>query len=183
MREKDDDRIINNNIRLVSNSTGDRVLQTYGLPNLSEKFKKRLNFVKQTRLLQKMEEYKRRNNNIPELLDQKKVSCCMEQYILNRTNIKPTVVEQEIIIGQDGQQYSEADKAALMEDKTRNSVAKYRLQRNPYEEVNKKGDGDNVDTGLKGPEEQIYKDDLQYEYRTIIDKNNDGISDIIYWIL
>ena len=169
MREKDDDRIINNNIRLVSNSTGDRVLQTYGLPNLSEKFKKKLNFVKQTRLLQKMEEYKRRNNNIPELLDQKKVSCCMEQYILNRTNIKPTVVEQEIIIGQDGQQYSEADKAALMEDKTRNSVAKYRLQRNPYEEVNKKGDGDNVDTGLKGPEEQIYKDDLQYEYRTIID--------------
>ena len=169
MREKDDDRIINNNIRLVSNSTGDRVLQTYGLPNLSEKFKKKLNFVKQTRLLQKMEEYKRRNNGIPELLDQKKVSCCMEQYILNRTNIKPTVVEQEIIIGQDGQQFTEADKAALMEDKTRNSVAKYRLQRNPYEEVNKKGDGDNVDSGLKGPEEQIYKDDLQYEYRTIID--------------
>jgi len=33
--DKDDDRKINNTIRLVSNSIGDRELQTYILPNLS----------------------------------------------------------------------------------------------------------------------------------------------------
>lgn len=40
MIDKEDDRKVNNNIRLVYNSTGDRELQTYALPNLTEDYKK-----------------------------------------------------------------------------------------------------------------------------------------------
>ena len=170
MIDKEDDRKINNNIRLVYNSTGDRELQTYALPNLSEDYKKKLHYVKQMRLLQKMEDYKRRNENSKPLLNQDDITCKQEMYILNRTPVKPTIIEQEVILVADGaEKLSEADKAALLaEEKSRSSVVKYRLQRNPYEEVNKKG-GDDADQIAKGPEEQIYKDDLQMEYRTVIE--------------
>ena len=170
MIDKEDDRKINNNIRLVYNSTGDRELQTYALPNLSEDYKKKLHYVKQMRLLQKMEDYKRRNENSKPLLNQDDITCKQETYILNRTPVKPTIIEQEVILVADGaEKLSEADKAALLaEEKSRSSVVKYRLQRNPYEEVNKKG-GDDADQIAKGPEEQIYKDDLQMEYRTVIE--------------
>ena len=169
MREKEEDKTINNNIRLVFNSTGDRELQTYALPNVSEKMKNRLNYIKQLRLLQKMEEYKRRNEGTGELIDQKLISSGTEQYILNRTTVKPTIIEQEVILNEDGEQQSlDGQNQAMLEDKTRSSVAKYRLQRNPYEEINKKGD-DGGEQLSKGPEEQIYKDDLQMEYRTIIE--------------
>lgn len=170
MIDKEDDRKVNNNIRLVYNSTGDRELQTYPLPNLTEEFKKKLYYVKQMRLLQKMEDYKLRNDQIQPLIDPKKISCGLEQYILNRTATKPVVMEQEVILVAEGVGgLSEAEKAAIIaEEKSRNSVVKYRLQRNPYEELNKKG-GDDADQLVKGPEEQIYKDDLQMEYRTVID--------------
>ena len=170
MIDKEDDRKVNNNIRLVYNSTGDRELQTYALPNLSEDYKKKLHYVKQMRLLQKMEDYKRRNENSKPLLNQDDITCKQETYILNRTPVKPTIIEQEVILVADGaEKLSEADKAALLaEEKSRSSVVKYRLQRNPYEEVNKKG-GDDADQIAKGPEEQIYKDDLQMEYRTVIE--------------
>ena len=170
MIDKEDDRKVNNNIRLVFNSTGDRELQTYPLPNLTEDYKKKLYYVKQMRLLQKMEDYKRRNEQIKPLLNQDKITCKQETYILNRAAVKPIVTEQEVILAAEGvEKMSEADKAALLaEEKSRNSVVKYRLQRNPYEEINKKG-GDDADQMIKGPEEQIYKDDLQMEYRTIID--------------
>ena len=170
MIDKDDDRRVNNNIRLVFNSMGDRELQTYPLPNLTESYKKKLQYVKQMRLLQKMEEYKRRNEAIPPLINQDLITCKQESYILNRTANKPIITEQEVILAAEGtEKLSEADKAALLaEEKSRNSVVKYRLQRNPYEEINKKG-GDDVDQLMKGPEEQIYKDDLQMEYRTIIE--------------
>ena len=170
MIDKDDDRRVNNNIRLVFNSMGDRELQTYPLPNLTESYKKKLQYVKQMRLLQKMEDYKRRNETVPTLIDQDKITCKQESYILNRTANKPIITEQEVILVAEGtEKMSEADKAALLaEEKSRNSVVKYRLQRNPYEEISKKG-GDDVDQLMKGPEEQIYKDDLQMEYRTIIE--------------
>ena len=170
MIDKEDDRKVNNNIRLVYNSTGDRELQTYALPNLTEDYKKKLYYVKQMRLLQKMEDYKRRNESTKPLLDQDKITCKQESYILNRTSVKPTVVEQEVILAAEGvEKMSEAEKAAVLaEEKSRNAVVKYRLQRNPYEEINKKG-GDDADQMIKGPEEQIYKDDLQMEYRTIIE--------------
>ena len=42
MIDKEDDRKVNNNIRLVFNSTGDRELQTYPLPNLTEDYKKKI---------------------------------------------------------------------------------------------------------------------------------------------
>ena len=170
MIDKEDDRRVNNNIRLVFNSTGDRELQTYPLPNLSEAYKKKLHYVKQMRLLQKMEEYKRRNEGVNPLINQDVITCKSESYILNRTANKPIITEQEVILAAEGvEKMSEADKAALLaEEKSRNSVVKYRLQRNPYEEINKKG-GDDADQLIKGPEEQIYKDDLQMEYRTIIE--------------
>ena len=170
MIDKEDDKKTNNNIRLVYNSTGDRELQTYALPNLSESFKKKLYHVKQMRLLQKMEEYKRRNENTKPLINQEELTCNQESYILNRTTNKPIITEQEVILVAEGmEKMSEADKAALLaEEKSRNSVVKYKLQRNPYEEINKKG-GDDAEQLVKGPEEQIYKDDLQMEYRTIID--------------
>lgn len=101
MIDKEDDRKVNNNIRLVYNSTGDRELQTYALPNLTEDYKK-LYYVKQMRLLQKMEDYKRRNENTKPLLDQDKITCKQESYILNRTSVKPTVVEQEVILAAEG---------------------------------------------------------------------------------
>ena len=170
MIDKEDDRRVNNNIRLVFNSMGDRELQTYALPTLSEKFKRKLRYVKQMRLLQKMEDYKRRNETVPPLINQDLITCKAESYILNRTANKPIITEQEVILAAEGvEKMSEADKAALLaEEKARNSVVKYRLQRNPYEEINKKG-GDDADQLIKGPEEQIYKDDLQMEYRTIIE--------------
>ena len=122
------------------------------------------------RLLQKMEEYKRRNEEMHPLINQDLITCKQESYILNRTANKPIITEQEVILAAEGvEKMSEADKAALLaEEKSRNSVVKYRLQRNPYEEINKKG-GDDADQLIKGPEEQIYKDDLQMEYRTIIE--------------
>ena len=170
MIDKEDDRRVNNNIRLVFNSMGDRELQTYPLPNLSESYKRKLKYVKQMRLLQKMEEYKRRNEGTSPLIKQESITCKSESYILNRTANKPIITEQEVILAAEGvEKLSEADKAALLaEEKSRNSVVKYRLQRNPYEEINKKG-GDDADQLIKGPEEQIYKDDLQMEYRTIIE--------------
>ena len=170
MIDKEDDRRINNNMRLVFNSMGDRELQTYPLPNLSESYKKKLHYVKQMRLLQKMEEYKRRNEEMHPLINSDLITCKQESYILNRTANKPIITEQEVILAAEGvEKLSEADKAALLaEEKSRNSVVKYRLQRNPYEEINKKG-GDDADQLIKGPEEQIYKDDLQMEYRTIIE--------------
>ena len=170
MIDKDDDRRVNNNIRLVFNSMGDRELQTYPLPNLTEKFKRKLQYVKQMRLLQKMEDYKRRNESVLPLINQDLITCKQESYILNRTSNKPIITEQEVILVAEGaEKLSEADKAALLaEEKSRNSVVKYKLQRNPYEEINKKG-GDDADQLMKGPEEQIYKDDLQMEYRTIIE--------------
>ena len=170
MIDKEDDRKVNNNIRLVFNSMGDRELQTYPLPTLSESYKRKLQYVKQMRLLQKMEDYKRRNEAVPPLLNQELITCKAESYILNRTANKPIITEQEVILAAEGvEKMSEADKAALLaEEKSRNSVVKYRLQRNPYEEINKKG-GDDADQLIKGPEEQIYKDDLQMEYRTIIE--------------
>ena len=170
MIDKEDDRRVNNNIRLVFNSMGDRELQTYPLPTVSEKFKKKLQYVKQMRLLQKMEDYKRRNETVPPLINQDLITCKAESYILNRTANKPIITEQEVILAAEGvEKMSEADKAALLaEEKSRSSVVKYRLQRNPYEEINKKG-GDDADQLIKGPEEQIYKDDLQMEYRTIIE--------------
>ena len=47
-------------MKIVSNSNGERTLKTYSIPNESEKFKRRLKLIKQLRLMQKMEEYKRR---------------------------------------------------------------------------------------------------------------------------
>ena len=61
----------------------------------------------------------------------------------------------------------------LAEEKLGNSVVKYQLQRNPYEEKNKKGGDDTNDQLIKGKEEQIYKDDLQMEYRTIYKEPTD----------
>ena len=167
MRIIEEDKIINNNIKLVFNSNGERELKTYALPNESPKFKAYLHFVKQMRLQQKMEDYKRRNEQTNAIVEEKKISTGLEQYIVNRYSSKPTIIEQEVNLG-DGHM-TEGDKQLAVEDKTRSTVAKYRLQRNPYEELNKKGDGDGADQGMKGPEEQIYKDDLQMEYRTVIE--------------
>ena len=109
---------------------GDRELQTYPLPNLSESYKRKLKYVKQMRLLQKMEEYKRRNEGISPLIKQESITCKSESYILNRTANKPIITEQEVILAAEGvEKLSEADKAALLaEEKSRNSVVKYRLQ-------------------------------------------------------
>ena len=166
MRVKEEDKIINNNIRLVYNSNGDRELKTYALPNESPKFKSFLHYIKQLRLQQKMEEYKRRNEKIDQIVPENKISSCVEQYIINRYSNRPIIIEQEVQLSSE---HSEGEKQAILEEKARNTVAKYRLQRNPYEEVNKKGDGDGGDQGMKGPEEQIYKDDLQMEFRTVIE--------------
>lgn len=165
---KEEDKTINNNIRLVYNSNGDRELKTYPLPNETPKFKAFLHFVKQARLQQKMEDYKRRNEQVSQIIPENKISSGVEQYIINRFSAKPIIIEQEVSLGQEHEQ-GEGEKQTIVEDKSRNTVAKYRLQRNPYEEINKKGDGDGGDQGLKGPEEQIYKDDLQMEFRTVIE--------------
>ena len=102
MIDKEDDRKVNNNITLVFNSTDDRELQAYPLPNLKEDYKKKLYYVKQMYLLQKMEDYKRRNENTKPLLNQDEITCKQETYILNRIALISIIIKQEVILAAEG---------------------------------------------------------------------------------
>lgn len=171
---KTDELNENNNMKIISNSNGERILQTYPIPTETPEFQRKVKLVKQLRIQQKMEDYKLRDKKMALMINEKNISCQKELYIINRFTSTPTLKEEELIFNSQGEKANAIGKAGAEEKRT--GVAKYKLQRDPYEELNKKGEGESGDLSGSGPNKQIYKDDQQMEYRTVI--NTENIADL-----
>ena len=106
-------------------------------------------------------------------MDEGKFSNLNEEYILNRTPSKITLVETEIKpsdISDTGEgDYNNREKEGGRQYK----VAKYKLQREPYENENlknNKNELDNLDQNASKPDDQLLKEDLAIKYKTVISK-------------
>lgn len=163
----------NNNIRMTSSTNGEKILKSYPIRNFTHAENSRINYVKQLRLIEINEKYKRKAESVPEALDESKFSHLNEEYILNRIPSKISLVETEIKPSEimDSQ---EGDFASREKEGGRQyKVAKYKLQREPYENENLKNlknDADNVDQANFRPDEQLLKEDLSIKYKTVLAK-------------
>lgn len=166
-------RITNNNIRMTSSTNGEKILKSYPIRNFTQTENSRINYVKQLRLIEVNEKYKRKAENVQEVLEEGKFSHLNEEYILNRTPSKISLVETEIKPSEimDSQ---EGDFASREKEGGRQyKVAKYKLQREPYENENlknMKNDADNIDQANFRPDEQLLKEDLSIKYKTVLAK-------------
>lgn len=94
MLEKDETgKITNNNMRVIITLKGDKYLKSYPIKRIKEEDIVKLNYVKQLRMMELNEKYKRKNNNQADFLDETKFSYLNEEYILNRKPGKITLTE------------------------------------------------------------------------------------------
>jgi len=166
-------RITNNNIRMTSSTNGEKILKSYPIRNFSASENSRINYVKQMRLIEINEKYKRKAEKIKDALDETKFSHLNEDYILNRIPSKITLIETEIKPS-DIVDSVEGDFGAREKEGGRQyKIAKYKLQREPYENENlknMKNDADNLDQANFRPDEQLLKEDLSIKYKTVLSK-------------
>lgn len=165
---------VNNNMRLISSSNGDKVLKSYPLINKSEIELKKLNHVKQLRLIEINNKQKLKNDKQIDILNEDRFSYGLEEYIINRGPGKFTLMETEIkqseIIDTQTGEISNNDQ----DDKRQFKLAKYKLQREPYENENSKNlklDNDNNDQVDYMPDEQLLKEDINIRFRTVTVNN------------
>ena len=166
-------KFINNNIRMTSSTNGEKVLKSFPIRNLSQNEINRINYVKNLRLIEINEKYKRKTEKVPEVFDETIFSHLNEDYILNRIPAKINLIETEIkpseIMDVIEGDFTSREKEGGRQYK----VAKYKLQREPYENENvknTKNDNDNQDQANFKPDEQLLKEDLAIKFKTIISK-------------
>jgi WD40 repeat protein len=166
-------RITNNNIRMTSSTNGEKILKSFPIRNFTEAENTRIDYVKQMRLIEINEKYKRKAENVSEVFDETKFSHLNEEYILNRIPSKISLVETEIKPSEIMDSH-EGDFASREKEGGRQyKVAKYKLQREPYENENlknTKNDADNLDQANFRPDEQLLKEDLSIKYKTVLAK-------------
>ncbi len=166
-------KITNNNIRMTSSTNGEKILKSFPIRNFTAAENARINYVKKLRLIEINEKYKRKSENIKDVLEEIKFSYLNEDYILNRIPSKITLIETEIKPSEI-MDSNEGDFAAREKDGGRlYKIAKYHLQREPYENENLKNtkiDGDNLDQANFKPDEQLLKEDLSIKYKTVLSK-------------
>jgi len=86
-------RIINNNTRIIFNLKGEKLLKTYPIRRVSDDEVQRLNYIKQLRIIEISEKNKRKAEGVKEHLDETQFSHMNEEYIVNRTPGKITLVD------------------------------------------------------------------------------------------
>jgi WD40 repeat protein len=160
-------KVINNNIRLISSTNGDKVLKSYPIRTLPESYIKNLNYVKQLRLMEINEKYKRKGQK--EVIDETKFSYFGEDYLVNRFPGKIKLIEYEIKPS-DVLDYQEGDVIKETDTKRTYKMAKYKLQKDPYENENMKHNKlDELDERVNyRPDEQLLKEDLNIKFKTYI---------------
>jgi hypothetical protein len=160
-------KVINNNIRLISSTNGDKVLKSYPIRTLPDSYLQNLNYVKQLRLMEINERYKRKGQK--EVIDESKFSYFGEDYLVNRFPGKIKLIEYEIKPS-DVLDYQEGEVIKETDTKRTYKMAKYKLQKDPYEHENmkhmKQDDGD--DRVNYRPDEQLLKEDLNIKFKTVI---------------
>lgn len=160
------DRIINNNLRVFTNLNGDKELKSYALRKFNDEEKNFINHAKQLRIIELQDKYKRRDNGIPDLLDEKKFTNMNEEYLVNRISsqieLKETEINPSDIADNDGE-------SGIKDDKAKYKAAKYKLQKDPYESFGVKNNkqDENIESVVYKAEEQLLKEDLSVKYKTI----------------
>lgn len=168
-------KTINNNIRMTSSTNGDKILKSYPIRNFSSAENARIKYVKQLRLIEINEKYKRKAEKVEEALNESRFSHLNEEYILNRIPSKLNLIETEIkpseIMDINEGDYSSKDREGG--GGRQYKLAKYKLQREPYENENLKNlknDNDNLDQANFKPDEQLLKEDLSIKFKTVFSK-------------
>jgi hypothetical protein len=176
MTEKDESgKLINNNMRVIANLKNDKFLKSYPIRKIRDDEIIKLNYVKQLRTMELNEKYKRKNDNIPDFMDENKFSYQNEEYILNRKPGKVSLVETELKnIDVDSIEAETGGHSILggSGDKRGYKNHKYKLQINPYENENMKNNknDDNADQIVYRADEQLLKEDLNIKYKSTIAK-------------
>jgi hypothetical protein len=166
-------KLENNNIRMTSSTNGEKVLKSYPIRNFSVAENQRIKYVKQLRLVEINEKYKSKSEKIEEVLDEGKFSNLNEDYILNRIPSKINLVEMEIKPSDVSENIEGEFNSREKEGGRQYKVAKYKLQREPYENENlknNKNEMDNLDQNNSKPDDQLLKEDLAIKYKTVISK-------------
>jgi hypothetical protein len=167
--------VTNNNMRLVCNTSGDMTVKSYPIITYDESNLKKLNYVKKLRLMEINDKYKRKGMD-KEVIDESKFSHSGEDYIINRYPGKITLVEHEIKPSEvmdimDGEVVKDSD------NKRSYKVAKYKIQRDPYENENMKNtkQDDNNDQVGFNPDDQLLKEHLNLGYKAFTVKLEEDI--------
>ena len=178
IKDIDPTKCFNNNIKIISFENRDRLLKSYPVRKLRDHEIDRLNYVKQMRLMELQEYYKRRNENLhKEVIEEKLFSRGEEPYIINRVPVKITLEESEIKPSDIAENVGEGDRGEKMAmDRGLIKVAKYRLQRNPYADEGMTGSkqDDNADQIHYRPDVQLLKEDLVIKFKTKIEYNKNA---------
>lgn len=156
-------KMTNNNIRIFSNMKGDKFLKSFPIRTFNAYELACIRHAKELRMIELQEKYKRRQQSIPEVIDEKQFTNLDEKYLVNRISaqieLKETAIKPEDIFGH--------DPSIKGEDKAGFKAAKYRLQRDPYESLGLKARQDDNQENVKyNPEEQLLKEDLSVKYIT-----------------
>jgi WD40 repeat protein len=187
MRVKEDNKdnngskTINNNIRIISSSGGDKILKSYPIRKISEKEHARMNYVKQLRLMELNEKYKRRQEKLKETIDATLFSTGEENYIVNRAPVRIQLVETEIRQQDVADTNSTDGNEKLGAEGGQFKASKYKLQRHPYADeisMGTKQEENSYQVNYK-PDEQLLREDLVVKYNTVtmVDVTK-GISDV-----
>ena len=160
------DKLINNNLKIYTNLAGDKELKSFALRKFTNKELQAISHAKQLRILELQDKYKRRDLGIPEMLDETKFTNMNEEYLVNRISAQVELKETEInpndIMDHDGD--------GLKDDKAKFKAAKFKLQKDPYENFGVKfsKQDDNTETIKYKAEEQLLKEDLSVKYKTAV---------------
>lgn len=159
-------KITNNNIKIFSNISGDKFLKSFPLRKFTTKEQGYINHAKQLRIIELQEKYKRREQGIREVIDESKFTNLTEEYLVNRISSQIELKEYEIPL----KDILDTDEGGLQNEKAKFKVAKYKLQREPYEnfggKLNKQDD--NIESIKYKPEEQLLKENLAFKYNTAV---------------
>eukprot|EP00340_Litonotus_pictus_P006283 CAMPEP_0170517338 /NCGR_PEP_ID=MMETSP0209-20121228/3359_1 /TAXON_ID=665100 ORGANISM="Litonotus pictus, Strain P1" /NCGR_SAMPLE_ID=MMETSP0209 /ASSEMBLY_ACC=CAM_ASM_000301 /LENGTH=1545 /DNA_ID=CAMNT_0010802563 /DNA_START=763 /DNA_END=5400 /DNA_ORIENTATION=- len=164
-------KVTNNNIKIFSNISGDKFLKSFPLRNFTEKERAFINHAKNLRIIELQEKYKRREAGIKEVIDESRFTNLGEEYLVNRISAQIELKEYEIPM----KDILDNDDGVVQSEKAKFKVAKYKLQREPYENLGgKHGKQEESGEAIKyKPEEQLLKENLTIKYNTAIMKPAD----------
>lgn len=160
------DTIINNNLVVYSNILQDKQLKSYALRTFSEKEKQSIYNAKQLRIIELQEKYKKKDLGINEIIDESTFTNTNEDYLVNRISAQIELEETEI----NPNDINDGIGEGYRDDKNKFKAAKYKLQKDPYENFGIKysKQDENAEAIKYKPEEILLKEDLAVKYKTIV---------------
>lgn len=164
-------KVINNNMIIFTDIAGDKFLKSFPIRNFTKTEESWINHAKQLRIIELQEKYKRRANGIPEAIDESRFTNLTEEYLVNRISAQIELKEYEIPLKDILDNYEGGEQS----EKSNYKAAKYKLQRDPYENFGiKLGKAEDSGEGIKyKPEEQLLKENLTFKFNTAISKQVD----------